>query len=120
MPYKVALIGLGRIASTIDDEVQDSPGLFLPYAHMGAYRAVSDVQVVAAADTYAEQRDAFRQRWGVERMYADYREMLEKEKPDIVSVTTSTKPRPGIVIYCARAGVRLIYAEKPISNSLAE
>src|SRR5207237_9249300 len=40
--------------------------------------------------------------------------------PDIVSVTTSTKPRPGIVIDCARAGVRVIYAEKPISNSLAE
>src|SRR5207245_2645553 len=101
-------------------EVQDSPGLLLPYAHMGAYRKVSDVEVVAAADLYAEQRDAFRERWGVERVYADYRAMLEKERPDIVSVTTSTKPRPGIVMDCARAGVRVIFAEKPISYSLAE
>ena len=30
--YKVALIGLGRIASTIDDEVQGNPGVMLPYA----------------------------------------------------------------------------------------
>lgn len=118
--YRVALIGLGRIASTIDDEVVGHSAVMLPYAHMACYREVPEVEVVAAADPYPEQREAFRQRWGVDRMYVDYREMLEKEKPDIVSVATSAKPRPGIVIDCARAGVRAIYAEKPIALSLAE
>jgi predicted dehydrogenase len=118
--YRAALIGLGRIASTLDDSVQGYPAAKLPYAHMACYREVPAVEVVAAADSYAEQRAAFRQRWGLENLYADYREMLEKEKPDIVSVTTSAKPRPGIVIDCARAGVRVIYAEKPIALSLAE
>jgi predicted dehydrogenase len=120
MPYKVAIIGLGRISSTIDDEVAGNPEILLPYSHMGAYRAAPEVEVVAAADLYAEQREAFRERWGVDRLYEDYREMLEREKPDIVSVTTATKPRPAIVMDCARAGVRLIYAEKPIAFSLAE
>src|ERR671931_12987 len=83
--YRVALIGLGRIASTIDDEVQGYPSILLPYAHM-----------------------------------ADYREMLDREKPDVVSVCTSARPRPGIVADCARAGVRAILAEKPIAFSLAE
>jgi predicted dehydrogenase len=118
--YKVALIGLGRIASTIDDEVRGNPGVMLPYAHMACYREVPAVEVVAAADPYAEQRDAFRRRWGVDRLYADYREMLARERPDIVSVATSAKPRPEIVITCAEAGVRAIYAEKPLAFSLAE
>jgi predicted dehydrogenase len=87
---------------------------------MGSYREVPAVEVVAGADPYQEQRDAFRQRWGVERVYADYREMLRQEKPDIVSVATSAKPRPAIVIACAQAGVRAIFAEKPIALSLAE
>jgi predicted dehydrogenase len=118
--YRVALIGLGRIASTIDDEVQDHPSILLPYAHMACYREVPAVDVVAGADPFAEQRDAFRLRWGIERLYDDYREMLDRERPDIVSVCTSARPRPRIVADCARAGVKAIFAEKPIAFSLAE
>jgi predicted dehydrogenase len=118
--YRVALIGLGRIASTIDDEVQGDRSILLPYAHMACYREVAAVEVIAGADPFAEQRDAFGRRWGIERLYADYRELLAREKPDIVSVCTSAKPRPAIVADCARAGVKAIFAEKPIAFSLAE
>jgi predicted dehydrogenase len=120
MTYRVGIIGLGRISSTIDDEVQGNPAVMLPYAHMACYRDVPEVEVIAGADPFEEQRDDFRQRWGVENLYADYRDMLEKERLDIVSVATSAKPRPEIVIDCARAGVRLIFAEKPLAISLAE
>jgi predicted dehydrogenase len=118
--YRAAIIGLGRIASTIDDEVRPGSGILLPYSHMACYREVPQVEVVAGADPYPEQREAFRARWGVDRLYDDYREMLEHERPDIVSVCTSARPRPGIVIDCAQAGVKAIWAEKPISFSLAE
>jgi predicted dehydrogenase len=118
--YRTAIIGLGRIASTIDDEVQGNPAVMLPYSHMACYAAVPEIEVVAGADPYDEQREDFRRRWGVEHLYADYREMLETERPEIVSVATSAKPRPGIVADCAKAGVRLIFAEKPLAFSLAE
>ncbi|MEA2597339.1 MAG: hypothetical protein QOF01_3808 [Thermomicrobiales bacterium] len=118
--YRVAVIGLGRISSTIDEEVIGNSAVMLPFSHMGCFREVPRVEVVAGADPYQEQRDAFTQRWGVTNVYADYREMLERERPDIVSVATSAKPRPKIVIDCARAGVRAILAEKPIAFSLAE
>lgn len=118
--YRAAIIGLGRIASTIDDEVAGQPAVMLPYSHMACLREIPGVQVVAAADPYAEQRAAFRQRWGVERLYADYRDLLAQEQPDVVTIATSAKPRAGIVLDCVRAGVRAIYAEKPIAQSLAE
>lgn len=118
--YKVAIIGLGRISSTIDDEVQGNPSVMLPFSHMGCFRDVEKVEVVAGADPHPTQREDFGKRWGVERLYADYRELLEREKPDIVSVATSARPRPGIVIDCAQAGVKAILAEKPLAPSLAE
>src|ERR687885_766673 len=118
--YRVALIGLGRIASTIDDEVQRYPSILLPYAHMACYREIPAVEVVAGADPFPEQREAFRRRWGLERLYDDHRAMLKRERPDIVSVCTSAGPRPGVVADCARAGVRAIFAEKPLAFSLAE
>lgn len=118
--YRVGIIGLGRISSTIDDEVEGNPMVMLPYAHAACFREVDEVEIVAAADPFDEQREAFGQRWGVDRLYADYREMLEREKLDIVSVATSAKPRPEIVKTCAAAGLKGIYAEKPIAFSLAE
>ncbi len=118
--YRVAIIGLGRIASTIDDEIRPGSGTMLPYSHMACYRETPGVKVVAGADPYEEQRDAFRVRWGVERLYADYHEMLERERPDIVSVCTSARPRPSIVKDCAAGGAKAIWAEKPIAFSLAE
>lgn len=118
--YRVAIIGLGRIASTIDDELRDVPGVMLPYSHMACLQETSGVQVVAAADPYPEQREAFRQRWGVDLLFADYRDLLTQVCPDLVTVATSTRSRAAIIQDCARAGVRGIYAEKPLCSSLAE
>ncbi len=118
--FRVGVVGLGRISSTIDDEVQGHPSVMLPYSHTACYRDVREVEVVAGADPFEEQRAAYGERWGIESLYADYREMLENEHLDIVSVATSAKPRPEIVKTIARSGVKGIYAEKPLAFSLAE
>jgi predicted dehydrogenase len=125
--YRAAVIGLGRIADTIDDEVVGSGWLY-PFSHMGSYAEVPEIEVVGAADPYAEQRAAFGARWGLApaQLYADYRELLERERPEIVSVCTSAAPRGTIVLEIARlaqagrAAVRAIWAEKPLAISLAE
>ena len=120
--YKVAVIGLGRIASTIDDEIQKQDGYELPYAHIACYSAVPEVEIVGMSDTWAEQREAARRRWSFDAVHEDYRRMLEATKPDIVSVCTSAKPRGEILNEIAHGGygVRAIWAEKPITLSLAE
>ncbi len=119
--YRVAVIGLGRIASTIDDEVVGKlSSVMLPYSHTAAYVEVPRVELVAGADPLPEKREAFAQRWGCGALYDDYRAMLSAERPDIVSVCTRTEDRCEAVLACAEAGVKAIYAEKPLAISLAE
>ena len=125
--YRAALIGLGRIADTIDDEVIGD-GWLVPFSHMGSYMDVPEVQVVGAADLYAEQREAFGERWTIEdaHLYENYEEMLEREKPDIVSICTSAAPRAKITLDIVRmvrerrTGVKCIWVEKPMAISLEE
>ncbi len=118
--YRAGIIGLGRISSTIDDEVIGHPRVALPYAHMACLREIPEIDVVAGADGYAEQRDAFANRWGLDNLYADYREMLANERLDYVTIATPAKPRHDIFMACVEAGVKAIYAEKPLALSLDE
>jgi len=120
--YRAAVIGLGRMGSTYDDEQTYGGMSFLPYCHAPAYHSSPLVELVAGTDPHDEQRDIFGERWGIssDHMYRDHREMLANEKLDIVSVTTTAKVRASIVQDVARAGVKGIWAEKPIAFSLAE
>jgi predicted dehydrogenase len=119
---RAAVIGLGRMGSTYDDEVKTGGSVFLPYAHAPSYMAAPGVTLVAGADPHAEQRALFGERWDIDsaHLYADYREMLAAESLDLVSVCTSTRLRSQIVIDAARAGVKAIWAEKPIALRLEE
>ncbi len=119
--YRAAVIGLGRMGSTFDDERTTGGVIYLPYCHTPSYVAASQTELVAGADPHDEQRAIYAERWGLEgHVYADYRELLEKEKPDIVSVCTGTRVRAQIVEDIARSGARAIWAEKPIAMTLVE
>lgn len=120
--YRAAVIGLGRMGSTYDDEVQYGGTVSLPYCHGPSYYYSSKTDLVAGADPHPEQRSMFGERWDIEegRLYTDYKEMLEREQLDMVSVTTTAKIRADIVKDVARSGVKAIWAEKPIAFSLEE
>lgn len=121
---RAAIIGLGRMGSTFDEEVGAFSRWQAPHAHAACYRAVADVELVAGADPHPAQRAAFGRRWGIDaaRLYADHREMLERERPDLVSICTTARPRARILadVLATGSGVRAIWAEKPIAISLAE
>ena len=120
--YRAAVIGLGRMGSTYDDEMHQGGATFFPYAHGPSYVATPGVELVAGADPHDEQRALFGKRWGVPtaHLYADYREMLANEQLDIVSVCTTARLRAQIVQDIAQAGVKAIWAEKPLALTLAE
>ena len=120
--YRAAVIGLGRMGSTFDDEITQGGAIFLPFCHGPTYHAHPQIDLVAGADPHDEQRALFGERWGIDEnhLYASHRELLEKAKPDIVSVTTTARYRPQIVLDAVEAGVKAIWAEKPLAFSLEE
>ena len=122
MTYRAAVIGLGRMGSTFDDEIKQGGTLFLPYCHAPSYQAHERVELVAGADPHAEQRQIFAERWGLgtSHVYADHEEMLASEKPDIVSICTTARARHRILLDTAAAGVRAIWSEKPMALTLTE
>src|SRR6516164_1529318 len=84
------------------------------------WKSFDNVEIVAVADEDEKGRVAAAKRLGVKNAYADYREMLDKEKPQIVSVADRfLDSHRDSVVACARAGAS-IFLEKPMARSLAE
>lgn len=121
MTFRAGIIGCGRMAGTIDDEI-DWPhdDFILPYGHANGYAAVANVQLVAAADTVADKLGPWCDRFDVAGRYQDYRDMLSGERLDVVSVTTPAHARAEPLLAAIHAGVRGIYAEKALCVSATE
>ena len=94
----------------------------LPMGHSAAYVTCERTELVAGCDLRQEVLDHWGPAYGVgpEHLYTDYKEMLAKEQPDIVSVATQPEMRAEIMIYCATHGVKAIYAEKAFTASLEQ
>ena len=121
MTYRVGIIGCGRMAGTIDDEIGElHPDFILPYGHAGGYAAVPETEVVAAADIDEDRLQTWCDRFGVARRYTDYREMIRDEDLDLVSVTTHAVSRAAPIVFAAESGIRGVYAEKALCASAAE
>ena len=52
--YRAAVIGLGRMGSTFDDEMSEGGSIFLPYCHAPSYCASPHTELVAGADLHDE------------------------------------------------------------------
>jgi predicted dehydrogenase len=81
---------------------------------------IPNAQVVAVADDNERGRAAAQQRLKARNAYADYRVMLQKERPNLVAVA----PRwldchRDMVLACAEHGAS-IFMEKPICRNLEE
>ena len=114
--YRVGIIGCGRIGSLLEED----PLRGKPCTHAGAYNQHSDTDIVAACDIDRKRLKAFGKRWNVKTIYEDYRNMLEKENLDIVSIATWTHLHCQIVLDAAQSDVKGIYCEKPIALNLDE
>ena len=119
--FRAGIIGCGRIASTIEDELHRAPGFGLfPYTHAGAYQRHPRTHLVAAADIDESMLNAFGERWDVTSLYTDYREMLDCEQLDIVSIAASSHLHYSMTMEVVKHPVKGILLEKPVAQSLAE
>jgi len=77
-------------------------------------------EIVAVADENEEGRAKAAARLKAPNAYADYRAMLAKEKPEIVSVAVRwLDPHRDMVVACAEAGAS-VFLEKPVARTLQE
>ena len=148
--YKVGMIGVGWMAAGISEHsgidcspnsAESSPtdpgwlswledqkeawrqpiSTITPVFIADAFVAHPRTKLVAGADTNPRTLEAFGSRYGVTSLYSDYRQMLEKESLDIVTVTTHTLPRAEITIDAAQApGLKGLYLEQPMATTLEE
>jgi len=119
---RAGIIGTARVGSWYDDLLAATPEQ-IPSSHAGCYAAHPKTELVAGSDLDPERLEKFGQKWGIgaEHRYADYREMLAREKLDIVSITTSWgHDHAAIAPVVAESGVKAIFCEKPIATSMAE
>ena len=58
--YRAAVIGCGRIGSTIDDEQVNKPQFRYPQAHAPAYIEATAVELVAGADLATDRLQDFK------------------------------------------------------------
>ncbi|NPV45728.1 MAG: Gfo/Idh/MocA family oxidoreductase [Armatimonadetes bacterium] len=102
--YRVAFIGTGGISRT----------------HARYYVANRATEIVAACDIDPEKLKGFQEEFEVPAGYADYHQLLEQERPDIVSICTWHGTHAEICVAAAEAGAKGILAEKPMGRDLGE
>ncbi len=84
------------------------------------WKAIPEAEIVALADDDAQGRAAGVARTGAKTGYADYREMLDRERPEVVAIGPRWVNRHfEMVMACAERGCH-IFMEKPFCRTLAE
>jgi UDP-N-acetylglucosamine 3-dehydrogenase len=112
MTYRVGIIGTGRPWRS-----EGATGMGMANFHAMGYQASPDVSIHAVCDIVRENAEAFAERYGAQRVYLDYQEMLGQESLDIVSVCTWPAFHAPMVEAAARAGVKAIHCEKPMADT---
>lgn len=100
---KIGIIGTGGISDL----------------HIRAYHANPNVELYAFCDIDKTKVEVVGQKWGVERVYTDFNEMLALPELDAVSVTTWNSAHAPATIAALEAGKHVL-CEKPMAVSVEE
>ena len=115
-PLRVGFIGTGP-----KTDRPSAMGYGMANHHAVAYQDLpaGEVELAACCDLYRDRAATFAELYGIpgEAVYTDYREMLAKEKLDIVSVATWPDVHAELVIDTARTRPMGIYCEKPMAET---
>ena len=84
-----------------------------------AWQRIPEVEIVAFSNRDADRATEIQAKFGLRKCYADWREMLEREKPDFVDIITPPPTHREISEFAARLGIHII-CQKPLAPTLAE
>jgi len=101
---KVAVLGCGSIAQ---------------HCHLPGYTGNRYARIVAVADPVKARLGEVKKQFPVERAYTDWRELLEKEELDAVSICTPNYLHAPMTLAALGKGLH-VFCEKPMTVSVAE
>src|SRR5512135_213967 len=93
-------------------------GFITRVGHLPGYSAAG-ANVVAICDLNEEPASKLAKQYGIPKVYADWREMIEREQPDIVSVCLPNVLHREPALFALEAGAHVL-CEKPLATSVAE
>ena len=102
-PVRLGLIGTGHIAQR----------------HLESLRGVEEIEIVAACDLVRERAEQTATKYGIPKVYEDYKKMLEREDLEAVSVLTWNQAHAAPSIYAMKAGKHVL-VEKPMAATLQD
>ena len=104
MTLHVAIVGCGKIADGHIEEIQKMP---------------TAARVVAVADLELLMAEQVAVRYGIPAHYDDLDELLGREKPDVVHITTPPGSHLPLAMKALDAGAH-VYVEKPLTLTYAD
>lgn len=113
MTYRAAVIGLGRIASLLEDD----PLREKPCTHAGALVATGVCEIAAGMDIDQERRTIFADRWGA-TPFDDAEAMIRSVRPEILVVATHPDTHEQYVRLAAQESVPVVVCEKPLAHTV--
>lgn len=99
MTLKVAIVGSGKIADGHVEEIQKLGRL---------------ARVVATCDIELLMAEQLARRFGIASYYDSFEKLLERERPDVVHITTPPGPHLALAKQAMQAGCH-VYVEKPLT-----
>jgi predicted dehydrogenase len=91
----------------------------MAWADLNEIASHKSVRIVAVADVDATRTGEFRKKFPEARVYADYRQLLDKEKLDSVNVSTPDHMHAPQGMAAMQRGIH-VYGQKPLTHNLYE
>lgn len=114
MKLRAGIVGCGRIGCGFDDDTRRK----YVSTHARAYLSTDGVELAALCDTDLVKRQRYGAKFGVSALYSDHVQMFARERLDIVSICTPSSSHLEIARCAVEYGVRGIFCEKPIADSV--
>ena len=95
-PLRAAVIGAGQIAKQ----------------HLGALAAIDDVDIVGVCDLSPVMAESTADRFGLEHWFTDIRDLLDRQRPNVVHITTPPGSHYHLARECLLADCHVL-VEKP-------
>jgi predicted dehydrogenase len=104
MKLRIGIVGAGRISNE---------------SHLPVYKSLKGVEIVGICDQQISAAKDTASRFGVNTVFSDISEMVEKNRPDVVDICTPPRTHASLAIKAMEAGCHVL-TEKPMATSVKD